>query len=52
VRRGEVRSAARSTLIPQMLAGTLMHRILVCGEPMSEPELIEFVDEFIMRAIA
>ncbi len=52
VERGEVRPDAVSTLVPDILAGTLIHRLLVRRQPMDDAELEAFVDGFIMPAIS
>ncbi|HST47738.1 TetR/AcrR family transcriptional regulator [Jatrophihabitans sp.] len=52
VRRGEVRPEAVSVLVPEMLAGTLIHRVVVRRRPISDAELVELVDEFVMPAIS
>jgi AcrR family transcriptional regulator len=52
VRRGEVRPEAVSALVPEMLAGTLIHRVVLRRRPISDAELVELVDEFVMRAIS
>ena len=52
VRRGEVRPEAVSVLVPEMLAGTLIHRVVVRRRPISDAELVELVDEFLMPAIS
>lgn len=51
VRRGEVRPEAVSPLLPEILAGTLIHRVVLRRRPISEAELVELVDEFVMPAI-
>lgn len=52
VERGEVRSEAVSTLFPDILAGTLIHRFLVRRQPVEDADLEAFVDGFVMPAIA
>jgi AcrR family transcriptional regulator len=52
VRRGEVRPEAVSVLVPEMLAGTLIHRVVVRRKPISDAELVELIDEFLMPAIS
>lgn len=52
VRRGEVRPEAVSVLVPEMLAGTLIHRVVVRRRPISDAELVELVDGFVMPAIS
>ncbi|HEX8767235.1 MAG TPA: TetR/AcrR family transcriptional regulator [Jatrophihabitans sp.] len=52
VRRGEVRPEAVSVLVPEMLAGTLIHRVVLRRRPISDAELVELVDEFVMPAIS
>ncbi len=52
VRRGEVRPEAVSVLVPEMLAGTLIHRVVVRRRAISDAELVELVDEFVMPAIS
>ena len=52
VRRGEVRPEAVSVLVPEMLAGTLIHRVVVRRRSISDAELVEFVDEFVMPALS
>lgn len=52
VRRGEVRPEAVSALLPEILAGTLIHRVVLRRQPISEAELVELVDEFVMPAIS
>lgn len=51
VLRGEIRPAAVSMLVPDVLAGTLIYRFLVRRQPASDAELVEFVDGFVMPAI-
>jgi len=51
VRRGEVRPEAVSVLVPEILAGTLIHRVVVRRRPISDAELVELVDGFVMPAI-
>jgi len=51
VRRGEVRPEAVSPLLPEILAGTLIHRVVLRRRPISDAELVELVDEFVMPAI-
>jgi AcrR family transcriptional regulator len=52
VKRGEVRPEAVSTLFPDILAGTLIHRFLVRRQPVEDADLEAFVDGFVMPAIA
>jgi AcrR family transcriptional regulator len=52
VRRGEVRPEAVSPWLPEMLAGTLIHRVVVRRRPISDAELVELVDGFVMPAIS
>ncbi|HEX8092304.1 TetR/AcrR family transcriptional regulator [Jatrophihabitans sp.] len=52
VRRGEVRPDAASGLVPEMLAGTLLHRIVIRRRPINEDELVELVDGLLMPAIS
>lgn len=52
VRRGEVRQEAVSALLPEILAGTLIHRVVVRRRPISDAELVELVDGFVMPAIS
>lgn len=52
VRRGEVRPDAVTVLVPEMLAGTLIHRIVVRRQPISEAELVQLVDGLVMPAIS
>lgn len=51
VRRGEVRPEVVSTLCPDVVAGTLIQRFLVRRQPVTDAELIAFVDGFLMPAI-
>lgn len=51
VQRGEVRPDAVSTLIADLLAGTLIHRLLVRRQPLTDADLADFVDRFVMPAI-
>jgi AcrR family transcriptional regulator len=51
VRRGEVRPEAVSTLVPEMLAGTLLHRLVIRRRLIGEDELIQLVDGLLMPAI-
>jgi AcrR family transcriptional regulator len=51
VRRGEVRPDAVTALVPELLAGTLIHRIVVRRRPISEAELVQLVDDLVMPAI-
>jgi AcrR family transcriptional regulator len=52
VRRGEVRPEAVSALVPEMLAGILMQRILIRRRPINEDELVQLVDGLLMPAIS
>ena len=52
VRRGEVRPEVVSALVPEILAGTLIHRVVVRRRPISDAELVELVDGFVMPAIS
>lgn len=52
VRRGEVRPEAVSALVPEILAGTLIHRVVVRRKPIGDAELVELVDGFVMPAIS
>jgi AcrR family transcriptional regulator len=52
VRRGEVRADAVLTLVPEMLAGTLLHRIVIRRRSISQDELVELVDGVLMPAIS
>ena len=52
VRRGEVREDAVSEWVPEILAGTLIHRIVVRRQPMTEVDLCELIDSFVMPAIS
>ncbi len=52
VRRGEVRPDAVSVLVPEMLAGTLIHRLVIRRQSISDAELEELVDGFLMPAIS
>ena len=52
VRRGEVRPDAVLTLVPEILAGTLVHRVVVRRQPISDAELVELIDGFVMPAIS
>lgn len=52
VQRGEVRPEAVSVLVPEMLAGTLIHRVVLRRRPISDAELVELVDGFVMPAIS
>lgn len=52
VRRGEVRPEAVTVLVPEMLAGTLIHRVVVRRRPISDAELVELIDGFVMPAIS
>jgi AcrR family transcriptional regulator len=51
VRRGEVRPDAVLALVPEILAGTLLHRIVVRRRPISEDEQVKLVDGLLMPAI-
>ncbi len=51
VQRGEVRADVLSTMIADVLAGTLIHRHLIRRQPVTEADLIDFVDGFVMPAI-
>jgi AcrR family transcriptional regulator len=50
--RGEVRPEAVSALVPELLAGILMQRILIRRRPISEDELVQLVDGLLMPAIS
>jgi hypothetical protein len=52
VRRGEVRPDAVSVLVPEMLAGTLIHRVVIRRRPMTDADLAQLVDGFLMPAIS
>jgi AcrR family transcriptional regulator len=52
VRRGEVRPDAVTVLVPEMLAGTLLHRLVVRRQPISDAELVQLVDGLVMPAIS
>ena len=52
VGRGEVRPDAVLALVPEMLAGTLLHRIVVRRRPITEDELVELVDGVLMPALS
>jgi AcrR family transcriptional regulator len=52
VRRGEVRPDAVSVLVPEVLAGTLIHRVVLRRKPISDAELVELIDGFVMPAIS
>jgi hypothetical protein len=52
VRRGEVRPDAVSVLVPEVLAGTLIHRVVLRRRPISDAELVELIDGFVMPAIS
>lgn len=52
VHRGEVRPDAVTVLVPEMLAGTLIHRIVVRRQSISQAELVQFVDGLVMPAIS
>ena len=49
--RGEVRPDAVRVLVPDVLAGTLIHRYLVRRQPVHDADLVDFVDGFVMPAI-
>jgi AcrR family transcriptional regulator len=51
VRRGEVRPDAVTVLVPELLAGMLIHRIVVRRRSISEAELTQLVDGLLMPAI-
>jgi AcrR family transcriptional regulator len=52
VRRGEVRPDAMLALVPEMLTGTLLHRIVVRRRSISQDELTQLVDGVLMPAIS
>lgn len=52
VRRGEVRPDAVSVLVPEVLAGTLIHRVVLRRRPISDAELVELIDGFVIPAIS
>jgi AcrR family transcriptional regulator len=52
VRRGEVRPDAVLALVPEMLAGSLIQRIVIRRRPISEEELVQLVDGLLMPAIS
>ncbi|HEV2886939.1 MAG TPA: TetR/AcrR family transcriptional regulator [Jatrophihabitans sp.] len=52
VRRGEVRPDAVSVLVPEILAGTLIHRVVLRRRSISDAELVQFVDGLLMPAIS
>jgi AcrR family transcriptional regulator len=52
VRRGEVRPDAVLALVPEMLAGSLIQRIVIRRRPISEDELVQLVDGLLMPAIS
>jgi AcrR family transcriptional regulator len=51
IRRGEVRADAVSSLVADVLAGTMIHRFLVRRQPVLDADLVAFVDGFLMPAI-
>jgi AcrR family transcriptional regulator len=51
VQRGEVRPDAVSDTVVEMLAGTLIHRILLRRQDTSEADLAHMLDTFVMPAI-
>ncbi|HJQ00599.1 MAG TPA: TetR/AcrR family transcriptional regulator [Jatrophihabitans sp.] len=51
VARGEVRPDAVRALVPDVLAGTLVYRLLVRRQPVVDAELVDFVDGIVMPAV-
>jgi AcrR family transcriptional regulator len=51
VRRGEVREDAVSEWVPEILAGTLIQRMVVRRQPMGDADVEAFVDGFLMPAL-
>ena len=52
VARGEVRSDAVTPLLPEIVAGTLTHRIVMRRQSISDEDLVELLDRFVMPAIS
>lgn len=52
VDRGEVRPDAVTPVVAEVLAGTLLHRLMVRREVMTHDDIVEFVDGFLMPAIS
>ena len=52
VRRGEVRPDGVSGMVAEILAGTLIHRVIIRRQPIDDDELAALIDDFIMPAIA
>jgi AcrR family transcriptional regulator len=51
IRRGEVRTTALDDVVPEMIGGLFIHRILLLRQRPSRPELERILDGFIMPAI-
>jgi AcrR family transcriptional regulator len=51
VARGEVRPDAVRELVPDVLAGTLIYRLLVRRQPVVDADLVDFVDGVVMPAV-
>jgi AcrR family transcriptional regulator len=51
VARGEVRPDAVRALVPDVLAGTLVYRLLVRRQPVVDADLVDFVDGVVMPAV-
>jgi len=51
VARGEVRPDAVRALVPDVLAGTLVYRLLVRRQPVVDADLVDFVDGIVMPAV-
>lgn len=52
VARGEVRPDAVTPLLPEIVAGTLTHRIVMRRQSLSDEDLVELLDRFVMPAIS
>lgn len=52
VARGEVRADAVTPLLPEIVAGTLTHRIVMRRQSISDEDLVELLDRFVMPAIS
>lgn len=52
VARGEVRADAVTPLLPEIVAGTLTHRIVMRRQLISDEDLVELLDRFVMPAIS